>query len=170
MQLRDFRLDKHVAIITGAGRGSARASPWPMPRRAPTSCWSPGPARNWTRSPRGSGPAAGKAITVAGDVRDLTQAPMVVEQAVAELGSGSTSWSTTPAVPSRGPCWTPPAPSSMRRSTLNVTAAFELVKQATPRLLEGGHGSVGGTSARPWTGWWGVGCWFMERSRPPCHT
>jgi 7-alpha-hydroxysteroid dehydrogenase len=82
-----------------------------------------------------------KAITVAGDVRDLTQAPIIVEQAVAELGRLDVVVNNAGGAEPRALLDTTGAELDAAFH-LNVTAAFELVKQATPQLLAGGHGSV----------------------------
>ena len=75
------------------------------------------------------------------DVRDLTQAPIVVEQAVTELGRVDVVVNNAGGAEPRALLDTTGAEFDAAFH-LNVTAAFELVKQATPQLLAGGQGSV----------------------------
>ena len=86
MQLRDFRLDGHVAIITGAGRGIGAGIAMAY-AQAGADVVLVARTRQQLDAVAARVRASGRtAITVACDVRDLTQAPIVVEQAVAELG------------------------------------------------------------------------------------
>ena len=56
-----FGIEDRVAVVTGAGLGSAGASPSGWPRPGPTWCWPPGPSRTSRRWPTWSGPAVGGA-------------------------------------------------------------------------------------------------------------
>jgi len=86
MQMRDFRLDKHVAIVTGAGRGIGAGIAMAY-AQAGADVVLVARTRQQLDAVAARIQAGGrKAITVACDVRDLTQAPIVVEQAVAQLG------------------------------------------------------------------------------------
>jgi 7-alpha-hydroxysteroid dehydrogenase len=141
VQMRDFRLDEHVAIITGAGRGIGAGIAMAYAQAGADIVLV-------ARTPQQLDAVAAriratgrKALTVAGDIRDLTQAPIIVEQAVAELGRVDIVVNNAGGAEPRALLDTTGAELDAA-FYLNVTATFELVKQATPQLLEGGHGSV----------------------------
>ena len=141
MQLRDFRLDEHVAVVTGAGRGIGAGIAMAY-AQAGADVVLVARTRQQLDAVAARVRATGrKAITVAGDVRDLTQAPIIVEQAVAELGRLDVVVNNAGGAEPRALLDTTGAELDAAFH-LNVTAAFELVKQATPQLLAGGHGSV----------------------------
>jgi 3-oxoacyl-[acyl-carrier protein] reductase len=86
MQMKDFRLDEHVAIVTGAGRGIGAGIAMAYAQAGADIVLvarTPSQLDAVAARIRASGR---KAITVAGDVRDPTQAPIIVARAVAELG------------------------------------------------------------------------------------
>jgi 7-alpha-hydroxysteroid dehydrogenase len=141
MQMRDFRLDEHVAIVTGAGRGIGAGIAMAY-AQAGADVVLVARTRQQLDAVAARIRTTGRtAITVAYDVRDLTQAPIVVERAVAELGRLDVVVNNAGGAEPRALLDTTGAELDAAFH-LNVTAAFELVKQATPQLLEGGHGSV----------------------------
>src|SRR6266536_1362916 len=109
MQMTDFRLDEHVAIVTGAGRGIGAAI-----------------ATAYAR--------AGADVALVARTRHELDA-------VAELGRLDVVVNNAGGAEPRAFLDTTVAELE-EAFHLNVTAAFELVKQATPRLLDSGHGSV----------------------------
>jgi 7-alpha-hydroxysteroid dehydrogenase len=141
MQLRDFRLDDHVAIITGAGRGIGAAIAMAYAQAGADVVLVARTRRQLDMVAAQIRTSGRKAVTVAGDVRDLTQAPIIVEQAVAQLGRLDVVVNNAGGAEPRALLDTTGAELDAAFH-LNVTAAFELIKQATPQLLEGGHGSV----------------------------
>jgi len=141
MQLQDFRLDRHVAIITGAGRGIGAGIAMAY-AQAGADVVLVARTRPQLDAVAARIRASGRtALTVAGDVRDLTQAPIIVEQAVAQLGRLDVVVNNAGGAEPR-PLLDTTGAELDAAFHLNVTATFELVKQATPRLLEGGQGSV----------------------------
>jgi 7-alpha-hydroxysteroid dehydrogenase len=141
MQLKDFRLDEHVAIITGAGRGIG-ASIAMAYAQAGADVVLVARTRPQLDAVAARIRASGRrAITVAGDVRDLTQAPIIVERAVAQLGRLDIVVNNAGGAEPRALLDTT-GTELEAAFHLNVTATFELVKHATPQLLAGGHGSV----------------------------
>jgi 7-alpha-hydroxysteroid dehydrogenase len=141
MQLRDFRLDKHVAIITGAGRGIGAAIAMAY-AQAGADVVLVARTRPQLDAVAARIRASGRtALTVAGDVGDLTQAPVIVERAVAQLGRLDVVVNNAGGAEPRALLDTTGAELEAAFH-LNVTAAFELVKHATPPLLAGGQGSV----------------------------
>jgi 7-alpha-hydroxysteroid dehydrogenase len=141
MEMRDFRLDQHVAIVTGAGRGigSAIAMAYAQAGADVVLVARTRPQLDAVAEQiRATGR---KALTVACDIRDLARTPIVVEQAVAELGRLDVVVNNAGGAGPRAFLDTTGAELE-EAFHFNVTAAFELVKQATPYLLDSGHGSV----------------------------
>jgi 7-alpha-hydroxysteroid dehydrogenase len=139
--MTDFRLDGHVAVVTGAGRGIGAAIAVEYARAGADVVLVARTREQVDEVAERVRSAGGRAVTVAGDIGDLGLVPAVVARAVAELGRLDI------VVNNAGGA----APRVFLDTTggdleaafhLNVTAAFELVKQATPHLLDSGRGSV----------------------------
>jgi 7-alpha-hydroxysteroid dehydrogenase len=141
MQMRDFRLDEHVAIITGAGRGIGAAIAMAYAQAGADTVLVARTRQQLDAVAEQIRATGRKALTVPCDIRDLTQAPILVEQAVAELGRLDVVVNNAGGADPRAFLDTTVAELE-EAFHLNVTTAFELVKQATPYLLDSGHGSV----------------------------
>src|SRR6266536_624339 len=142
MRMRcDFRLDEQVAVVTGAGRGIGAAI-------AVAYAQAGADVVLVARTPEQLDAVADRiravgrtAVTVASDIRDLAQAPIIVERAVDELGRLDVVVNNAGGAEPRA--FLDSTGAELEAAFhLNVTAAFELVKQATPRLLDSGRGSV----------------------------
>jgi 7-alpha-hydroxysteroid dehydrogenase len=141
MRMSDFRLDNHVAIITGAGRGIGAGIALAYAQAGADVVLvarTPEQLNGVAAQIRATGQ---RAITVACDVRDLTQAPVIVEQAVSGLGGLDVVVNNAGGAAPRAFLDTTAAELETAFH-LNVTAAFELVKHAAPLLLSSGSGSV----------------------------
>jgi 7-alpha-hydroxysteroid dehydrogenase len=137
----DFRLDEHVAIVTGAGRGIGAAIALAY-AQAGADVVVAARTRADVEAVAGQVRAAGRhALPVACDVRDLAQARVLVERAVTELGRLDVVVNNAGGAAPRA-FLDSSAEELEAAFHLNVTAAFELVKQATPALLDSGRGSV----------------------------
>jgi 7-alpha-hydroxysteroid dehydrogenase len=141
VRLDDFRLDDRVAVVTGAGRGigagiaaAYAAAGADLVLVARTHEQLDAVAEQIRATGR-------KALTVACDVRNLSEIPLVVERTIAEMGrldivvNNAGGASPTPFLDTS-------AAALEEAFRFNVTAAFELVKRAAPHLLESGYASV----------------------------
>src|SRR6266540_1923771 len=135
MRMRcDFRLDEQVAVVTGAGRGIGAAI-------AVAYAQAGADVVLVARTPEQLDAVADRiravgrtAVTVASDIRDLAQAPIIVERAVDELGRLDVVVNNAGGAEPRA--FLDSTGAELEAAFhLNVTAAFELVKQATPRPL-----------------------------------
>src|SRR6266511_3063351 len=142
MRMRcNFRLDEQVAVVTGAGRGIGAAI-------AVAYAQAGADVVLVARTPEQLDAVADRiravgrtAVTVASDIRDLAQAPIIVERAVDELGRLDVVVNNAGGAEPRA--FLDSTGAELEAAFhLNVTAAFELVKQATSRLLDSGRGSV----------------------------
>ena len=139
--MTDFRLDGHVAVITGAGRGIGSAIAVAY-ARAGADVVLVARTRGQLDAVAERIRSAGRtAVAVAGDIADLALVPAIVERTVAELGRLDVVVNNAGGAAPRAFLDTSAAELEAAFH-LNVTAAFELVKQATPHLLDSGRGSV----------------------------
>ncbi len=72
-----MRLENRVAIVTGAGAGSARCTRWRWPARAPTWEW-------WTGTRRGR--SGRRALALPAELGDEAQVFATVKRMLAEFG------------------------------------------------------------------------------------
>src|SRR6266540_2021520 len=130
MRMRcDFRLDEQVAVVTGAGRGIGAAI-------AVAYAQAGADVVLVARTPEQLDAVADRiravgrtAVTVASDIRDLAQAPIIVERAVDELGRLDVVVNNAGGAEPRA--FLDSTGAELEAAFhLNVTAAFELVKQA----------------------------------------
>jgi 7-alpha-hydroxysteroid dehydrogenase len=139
--MTDLRLDGYAAVVTGAGRGIGAAIAMAY-ARAGADVLLVARTRNEVDAVAERIRSAGRrAVAVAGDVGDPTLVPALVERAVAELGRLDVVVNNAGGAAPRAFLDTSAAELEAAFH-LNVTAAFELVQQATPHLLDSGRGSV----------------------------
>jgi 7-alpha-hydroxysteroid dehydrogenase len=141
MLMTDFRLDGHVAIVTGAGRGIGAAIASAYAQAGADVVVAARTRRDVDALAEQIQAIGRRALPVACDIRDLAQAPVLVERAVTELGRLDLVVNNAGGAEPRA--FLDSTGAELEAAFhLNVTAAFELVKQATPRLLDSGRGSV----------------------------
>ena len=141
MRMTDFRLDGQVAIVTGAGQGIGAAIATAYAEAGADLVLAARTPEHLEAVAERVHAAGRKAITVAWDVRDLAQAPALVERAVAELGRLDVVVNNAGGAEPRAFLDTT-VEELEAAFHLNVSVAFELVKLATPHLLDSGVGSV----------------------------
>lgn len=139
--LDEFRLDGHVAVITGAGRGIgaeiarnyalAGADLVLVARSA-------GELENIAAAVREAGRSA---LIVPADLTDLSQAEEIVERTIARYGRLDVLVNN--AGGARPTAYLDTTPEELDEAFhFNVASPFELTKRATPHLLGSGRGSV----------------------------
>jgi 7-alpha-hydroxysteroid dehydrogenase len=141
MRMTDFRLDGQVAILTGAGRGIGSAIAMAYAEAGADlvlASRTPGPLEAVADRVRAAGR---RAVVVPCDMRDLAAAPVLVARAVGELGRLDVVVNNAGGAEPKAFLDTT-AEELEAAFHLNVSAAFELVKLATPHLLDSGRGSV----------------------------
>jgi 7-alpha-hydroxysteroid dehydrogenase len=115
-----FRLDERVAVVTGAGRGIGAAIATAY-AEAGADIVLVARTREQVATTAERVRASGRrAVAVPCDITNLAALPLVVERTIAELGRLDLE----------------------EAFHFNVTASFELIKQAVPHLLASGQGSI----------------------------
>jgi len=141
MRMTDFRLDGQVAIVTGASRGIGAAIAMAYAEAGADLVLAARTPERLEAVAERIHAAGRKALTVAYDVRDLERTPVLVERAVAGLGRLDVVVNNAGGAEPRA--FLDTAAADLEAAfRLNVSAAFELVKVATPHLLDSGRGSV----------------------------
>jgi 7-alpha-hydroxysteroid dehydrogenase len=143
----DFRLDGHVALVTGAGRGigagiaeayaRAGADVALVARSAPDLEDVAALVRSLGRS----------ALVIPSDVCDVSQARPTIARTVAAYGRIDVLVNNAGGA-APGAYLDATAEALDEAFHFNVSAAFELIKHATPSLLESGRGSVINVTSR----------------------
>jgi 7-alpha-hydroxysteroid dehydrogenase len=137
----EFRLDGHVALITGAGRGIGAGIALAY-ARAGADVALVARSANELEDVASSVRAAGRSASVIpSDLADVSQAATLLERTIAEHGRLDILVNNAGgAMPSR---YLDTAPETLEEAfRFNVASPFELTKQATPHLLDSGSGSV----------------------------
>ncbi len=136
-----FRLDERVAVVTGAGRGIGAAIATAY-AEAGADIVLVARTREQVATTAERVRASGRrAVAVPCDITNLAALPLVVERTIAELGRLDIIVNNAGGA----------SPNSFLDTTaadleeafhFNVTAGFELIKQAVPHLLASGQGSI----------------------------
>jgi 7-alpha-hydroxysteroid dehydrogenase len=140
MLLDRFRIDDHVAIVTGAGRGIGRGAALALAEQGADVVLT---ARTEAQLDEVAAQVAAlgrRAIVVPADVSDTSVLPGLVERAVSELGRLDVVVNNAGGTEPR-----PFLQTSERRFEaalhFNVTTAYTLTQAAVPAMLETGDGS-----------------------------
>jgi 7-alpha-hydroxysteroid dehydrogenase len=143
----EFRLDGHVALVTGAGRGIGAGIAQAYARAGADLVLVARTAADLgdvADAVRASGRTA---LVIPADLTDVSQAVTIVERAIAERGRLDILVNNAGgAIPARYLDTTPEALDEAFH--FNVSAPFELTRQATPYLLDSGRGSVVNITSR----------------------
>jgi 7-alpha-hydroxysteroid dehydrogenase len=137
----DFRLDERVAIVTGAGRGIGAGIATAYAEAGADVVLVARTQQQLDAVAEQVRATGRRALALPCDVRNLSEVPILVERTVAELGRLDVLVNNAGGADPR-PFLKTTAAELEEAFHLNVTAAFELVKQATPHLLTSGHGSI----------------------------
>jgi 7-alpha-hydroxysteroid dehydrogenase len=142
-----FRLDGYVALITGAGRGiGARIAQAYALAGADVALVAR--SADDLEQVAAAVRAAGRSATVIpADTSDISQAARLVERTIAQHGRLDILVNNAGGAPPTP--YLDTTPEALDRAFhFNVASPFELIKQATPQLLESGRGSVINISSR----------------------
>ena len=143
----EFRLDGYVALVSGAGRGIGAAIAQGY-ARAGADLVLVARTRADLEQTADAVRATGRSATViAVDVSDVSQATVIVQRTITEYGRLDVLVNNAGgAMPTAYLDTTPEALDEAFH--FNVAAPFELIKRATPHLLDSGRGSVINISSR----------------------
>ena len=130
-----FRLDGRVAIITGAGKGIGAAIATTFAAAGADVVLMARTASDLDEVAGQVAASGRRALTLAADVNDLDQLAVAVDRAVAELGGVDIVVNNAGGATSK-PLLSTRVEDLEAAFHFNISAAFELVRLATPHLLE----------------------------------
>lgn len=156
-------LNGKVTVIGGASSGIGRAAALLFARQGLRWCWAPGASGCWRSWWRTFG-ARGRALAVAGDVRDEAFAERLTATAVDEFGGLDIAFNNAGTLGPLGPSLALTAPEWREVLETNLSSAYYGAKYQIPAMLARGAGSViftstfvGHTAAFPGTAAYAAG-------------